>query len=66
MNGQYESEGGGKGKEGSQCGHDFTTAAKKLSITEQELRTAVDGLPPNFEAAAKILDISEEKIRASF
>ena len=66
LNGQYESEGGGKGKKGGQRGHDFTTAAKKLGITEQELRTAVGGPPPNFEAAAKILGISEEKIRASF
>ena len=66
MNGQDESEGGGKGKKGDQRGHDFTMVAKKLGITEQELRTAVDGLPPNFEEAAKILGISEEKIRASF
>ena len=66
MNGQYESEGGAKGKKGGQRGHDFTTAAKKLGITGQELRTAVGGPPANFEEAAKILGISEEKIRASF
>ena len=69
LNGQYESEERGAGprggSKGGQRGHDFLAASKLLGVTEQELRDAVGGPPPNFKAAAETLGISEEKIRSS-
>ena len=39
-------------------GPGLSEAAEKLGITEEELRNALGGPPPDFEAAAKILGLS--------
>ena len=70
LNGQYEGKAKGPksegGPRGGKRGHNFPAAAKKLGISEEELRAAIGGPPPNFEAAAEKLGISEETIRAAF
>ncbi len=42
---------------------DFAAAATALGITEDELRRALGGPPPNFEAAASTLGISVEELQ---
>ena len=52
--------GGGMGMGG---GVDLSAAAEKLEITEDELREAFGGPPPDFAAAAEKLGVTEEELR---